>query len=245
MAELETRLDRLRDSLRVHLVALYSVGRQRLLRLVLAMQPSTDAPAAIRQLRFLARRDALAAEEYRVTIGRLAQERAALDVERVRSTTWLAQEEERRVALAAVRAEHQALAAEADRRRRQLESRAASLRQREARLDRMIEVLTSDDPSVLDSTDIRQFRGVLDWPIEGEVVTEFGPRLDPRYRTQVPHNGLAIAAIGRRPRGARHLSRQGALRRAVPGVRADGGGAARGGRSEPLCGPLGAPGGQR
>src|SRR5688572_19853178 len=86
VADLETRLDRLRESLRVHLVALYSVGRQRLLRLVLAMQPSTDAPAAIRQLRFLARRDALAAEEFRVTIDRLAQEREALDVERVRST---------------------------------------------------------------------------------------------------------------------------------------------------------------
>ena len=194
VAELETRLDTLRDSLRVHLVALYSVGRQRLLRLVLAMQPATDAPAAIRQLRFLARRDALAAEELRATVDRLAQERVALEVERARTTSWLTQEEERRVALADVRAEHSALAAEADRRRRQLESRAGLLRQREARLDRLVGVLTSEDQSVLDHTDIRQFRGVLDWPIDGEVVTEFGPRLDPRYRTQVPHNGLAIAA---------------------------------------------------
>jgi septal ring factor EnvC (AmiA/AmiB activator) len=55
-------------------------------------------------------------------------------------------------------------------------------------------VLVGEDQTVLEHTDIRQFKGVLDWPIEGEVVIEFGPRLDPRYRTQVPHNGLAIAA---------------------------------------------------
>ncbi len=199
--DLELRLERLHDSLRVHLVALYSLGRERMLRLLLAMRPQDDARGAIRQLRFLARRDALAAEEYRDTVRRLAQERAALDVERARVTTWVVQEEERRALVADARAEHEALAAEAERRRRQLESRAAALRQREARLDRLIDVLLGADPAVLEQTDIRQFKGVLDWPIDGEVVTEFGPRLDPRYRTQVPHNGLAIAG---RP-GAREV----------------------------------------
>jgi septal ring factor EnvC (AmiA/AmiB activator) len=192
--DLQVRLDRLRDSLRVHLVALYSLGRERMLRLLLAMHPQADAPAAIRQLRFLARRDALALEEYRTTERRLAQERAALGVERQRVAAWVAQEEERRAAAAGVRAHHQELAAEADRRRRQLEARASVLRDREARLDRMIGILVGDDQTVLEQTDVRQFKGVLDWPLDGEVVTEFGPRLDPRYRTQIPHNGVAIAA---------------------------------------------------
>jgi septal ring factor EnvC (AmiA/AmiB activator) len=141
----------------------------------------------------MARRDALALEEYRSTVRRLAQERAALAVEQRRVESWVAQAEERRTVVADVRARHQALAAEQDRRRRQLEARAAVLREREARLDRMIGILVGGDVAVLDETDIRQFRGVLDWPIDGEVVTEFGPRLDPRYRTQVPHNGVAIA----------------------------------------------------
>jgi septal ring factor EnvC (AmiA/AmiB activator) len=57
----------------------------------------------------------------------------------------------------------------------------------------MLEILLSEDPSVLADTDVREFRGALDWPIEGEVVVDFGPRLDPRYRTEVPHNGVAIA----------------------------------------------------
>ncbi len=37
------------------------------------------------------------------------------------------------------------------------------------------------------------FRGVLDWPVKGKVTERFGPRLDPRYRTQVPHNGVDLA----------------------------------------------------
>jgi septal ring factor EnvC (AmiA/AmiB activator) len=191
--DLEVRLDRLRRSLRAHLVALYSLGRERMLRLLLAMRPQADAPSAIRQLRFLARRDALALDEYRSAGLRLAQERAALAVEQARLSSWVTQEEEQRAAAADVRSRYQALQAEADRRRRRLEARAALLRDREARLDRMLGILVGDQESVLDQTDVRQFKGVLDWPIEGEVVTEFGPRLDPRYRTQVPHNGVAIA----------------------------------------------------
>jgi septal ring factor EnvC (AmiA/AmiB activator) len=165
-----------------------------MLRLLLAMRPQADAPTAIRQLRYLARRDALALEDYRTTARRLDQERAALAVERQRVASWVAQEEERRAAASDLRARHQQLAAEADRRRRQLEARATVLRAREARLDRMIDILVGEDQTVLDQTDVRQFKGVLDWPVEGEVVTEFGPRLDPRYRTQVPHNGVVIAA---------------------------------------------------
>ena len=40
---------------------------------------------------------------------------------------------------------------------------------------------------------ILDFQGVLDWPAAGEVATPFGPRLDPRYGTRVPHNGIEIA----------------------------------------------------
>ena len=167
-----------------------------MLRLLLAMRPQSDAPGAIRQLRFLARRDALALEEYRATSGRLAQERAALAVEQTRLRSWVAQEEERRAALADTRERHAELAAEADRRRRQLESRSAALVQRESRLGRLIDALLGEGAAALEETDVRQFKGVLDWPIEGEVVTEFGPRLDPRYRTRVPHNGIAIAPAG-------------------------------------------------
>ena len=37
-----------------------------------------------------------------------------------------------------------------------------------------------------------EFRGVLDWPVSGRVVQGFGMRLDPQYKTRVPHNGLDL-----------------------------------------------------
>jgi septal ring factor EnvC (AmiA/AmiB activator) len=40
---------------------------------------------------------------------------------------------------------------------------------------------------------MQEFRGILDWPVEGKVTAGFGHRLDPRYKTRVPHNGLDLA----------------------------------------------------
>jgi murein hydrolase activator len=40
---------------------------------------------------------------------------------------------------------------------------------------------------------MQAFRGLIDWPARGRVTAGFGPLLDPRYRTRVPHNGLDIA----------------------------------------------------
>ena len=34
---------------------------------------------------------------------------------------------------------------------------------------------------------------MLDWPAPGRMVRGFGPRLDPRYGTRVPHNGIELA----------------------------------------------------
>ena len=40
---------------------------------------------------------------------------------------------------------------------------------------------------------MQEFRGLLDWPVKGRITGAFGPRLDPRYRTRVPHNGVDLA----------------------------------------------------
>lgn len=199
--ELDEKLGRLRDSLRDHLVVLYGLGRQRTLRLLLSMEPGGDLLSAVRQLRFLARRDAVALEQYEDTARRLFQEHEALRVEKGRLVSWLRREEERNAALAEARERHGRLAAEAEAVRRRLESRSSELRQREERLARLIELLAEDDDGAFAASGIQEFRGVLDWPLDGDVVTDFGARLDPRYRTRVPHNGIAIApAKGRRVR---------------------------------------------
>lgn len=196
VGQLESRLEGLFASLRTHVLALQSLGRERYLRLVLAMRPETEVLTGVRQLRFLAQRDAAALAQYERVSRQLAQSRRALAVEEARLSAWLDQEEARLAELADLRERQQALSAEADAKRRQLERRATSLRARETRLARMIEMLDRDPGGAFQETPISSFKGVLDWPLEGEVTTDFGPRLDPRYRTEVPYNGIEIAAAG-------------------------------------------------
>ena len=40
--------------------------------------------------------------------------------------------------------------------------------------------------------DMRKFKGLLDWPADGEVSSEFGTMVHPRFKTRVPHPGLDI-----------------------------------------------------
>ena len=46
---------------------------------------------------------------------------------------------------------------------------------------------------------IHDFRGVLDWPIRGELAERFGERQDPRYGTRVPHNGISLRTVAGLP----------------------------------------------
>jgi septal ring factor EnvC (AmiA/AmiB activator) len=53
-----------------------------------------------------------------------------------------------------------------------------------------------------DLSDLRldpdKFRGLLDWPVDGQVSVPFGDQQHPRFRTTVPHPGVDFAA----PQGA-------------------------------------------
>jgi murein DD-endopeptidase MepM/ murein hydrolase activator NlpD len=40
--------------------------------------------------------------------------------------------------------------------------------------------------------DVRKFRGLLDWPSDGEVLEGFGTAIHPRFKTRVPHPGLDL-----------------------------------------------------
>ena len=48
------------------------------------------------------------------------------------------------------------------------------------------------------------FRGALDWPVRGRVVTRFGPSRDGRFGTAIVRNGIEIAAAEGTPVHAVH-----------------------------------------
>jgi murein DD-endopeptidase MepM/ murein hydrolase activator NlpD len=182
-----------RQGLQRRVAGLYRLGRHGYLRLVLAVKPDLRLIPSIRLIRYLARRDYASVAEYRQAERRLAAERGQLLTQKGEAERWLRDEETRRRQLLAFRQNKAALLARLDQEQRNLSAETLSLGEKARKLSAFLDLLTGREGGSLAGTPIQQFRGVLDPPVQGRVTSGFGPRLDPRYRTQVPHNGVDYA----------------------------------------------------
>lgn len=198
--ELTDALENVRGDLKRRLAGLYRLGRQGYLRLFLSLDPDRELLPAIRQLRYLVRRDQVTLERYRETREALAEERIRLEAETRAMEEWQRRETERRDELVRMRRRQERLLERVARERRTLAERAEALADKERKLSRLITSLVGEDAEGLDDAPIQGFRGALDWPVgrgaEVEVLLEFGPRRDPRYKTEVPHNGVDLGFDG-------------------------------------------------
>lgn len=191
LARIEADLAVAQSTLRQRALGLYRLGRQGYLRLLLAAEPGSDVLAAVRWMRFLARRDRLAIDAYRTAQTEVAKRRDELVARRDEARAWSEREDQRRVELRALRRRQTELIARAEGERQDVAARTVALAESETRLRSLLRDLLDSSPA-LAGTPIQSFRGVLEWPAAGAVSVGFGPRRDPKYRTSVPHNGLEI-----------------------------------------------------
>lgn len=191
---LATAERRARERLQSSLAGLYRLGRGGYLRLALSISSGDDVIDGVRVLRYLARRDARAFERYLDTRARLTVERQGLDEQRQRLESWVENERRRRRELEELRARQTRLLAEAEAEQEGLTGRSQSLEERARKLANLLDFLYGGATGSLAGEPIQEFRGVLDWPVAGEVVEGFGPRRDPRYQTLIPHNGVDLAS---------------------------------------------------
>lgn len=193
IAELEAELEVEKARLESRLAGLYRVGRHGTLRMLLSLAPGEEILPAVRQLRYLARRDAALVAGIEELRARLASEHATLDAERATARGWFARESERRDQLVALERRKSVLLAGARAEGDRIAVRAQELGEKARRLSSFLDALYGRTDLALSGMPIQEFRGVLEWPVRGRVVSAFGPRVDPRYGTRVPHNGLDIA----------------------------------------------------
>ncbi len=194
IAELERRLAGERQRLEARLSGLYRLGRHGPLRLLLALERGEELLPAVRWTRYLVRRDAELVARFEDLRARLSVERDELVAARREADAWLDQQGRRRDELARLEREKSRLLAGARREGDRLADRALELADRARKLSAFLDFLYGRNTAALSGLPIQDFRGVLDWPVAGRVTVEFGPRLDPRYRTRVPHNGVEIAS---------------------------------------------------
>lgn len=125
----------------------------------------------------------------------LARLQGELQARGVELADWVASEEARNQELIEAHRNQMRELVTVSRRRDQMSMAVAALVERERRLAEFLAVL--EGRSFADQTPIQRFRGILDAPVRGRVVKGFGPQLDPRYGTRVPHNGLEYSVTTR------------------------------------------------
>lgn len=193
VSQLEARLAEARSVLRQRLIELYRLGRAGSLRLLLSIRSERQLLPGLRLLRYMARREASAVDEVMESRVRLAFERDELVERRQQMAALERREAERLTALERLQARQESMLVELSRERDAVTARTERLIDKERKLANLLALLYGRNATPLAGTPIQEFNGVLDWPVEGRVVAGFGPRMDPRYGTRVPHNGLDIA----------------------------------------------------
>jgi murein hydrolase activator len=182
-----------RRELARRLSGLYRLGRQGYLRLLLSAPSGERLLPSIRLVRYLAQRDRQSVGRYAEARQRLARARDRLLARHAALEGWMRREEARRRELARAREGQTVLLARLSREGQALAARAGELAARERKLSGFLDLLYGRSRGPLAGAPMQGFRGVLDWPARGRVTAGFGPLLDPRYRTRVPHNGLDVA----------------------------------------------------
>jgi septal ring factor EnvC (AmiA/AmiB activator) len=122
----------------------------------------------------------------------LAAERVEILSRQEEVDAWVEQESVRLAQLSRLRQQQRTILARLEREGSKISAEAERLRKKEVKLANFLDFLYGRAGTPLSGTPMNRFQGVLDWPVKGKVTTGFGPRLDSRYRTQVPHNGLEI-----------------------------------------------------
>jgi septal ring factor EnvC (AmiA/AmiB activator) len=173
-------------------VELYKRGRGNTLRLLLATDDLRALGRMSRGVAAVAQLDRARFEAHRRTI---RAERAAmieLDARRKAVAPAQAEAAKARLALDAAVAAHNRRIDELDRRRDLTARYVGELQEAQARLQQRVTSIGGERAGLLP---LAPFRGTLDWPAPGQVLSRFGRSRDGRFGTAILRNGIEIAAL--------------------------------------------------
>jgi len=185
-----------------HLRDVYTAGRGRDLRVLLAIEEPEDLLRSMAYLDAMARRQAESLErldEDRVRMSRLddSLREQAGSIEILTS-----REQERALAREAARDEAAALLRRAREDAEAHRKAIAELTRAAEDLERaIVSGVQQGDAAggAIVDIDVAELKGVLEWPVEGRVVIPFGDVTHPRFGTVTPHPGLDIETEPRSP----------------------------------------------
>jgi murein hydrolase activator len=194
LKQTQSAVEAARPALEARLVETYKLGRPGYARMVLSVESLKDAARASRMAAAMAQIDHRRVAEFQAALARLDAETASLG--RQSAELKAAQAVAREASVQAQRAtlSRAMLVREIDERRDLNAKMVAELEAVRDRLTRTVASLpttSAEDPTILP---LRPFRGALDWPVTGRVVSRFGERRNPRFGTTTVQNGIEVEA---------------------------------------------------
>ena len=179
-----------RPGLDARLVQVYKLGRPGYARLLLGTGRTEDSVRAARLAAALASLDHRRAAEQASAISRLAVSRAELEQQSAKLKVVQAGARQAAEQSARAAASRAALVTQIDARRDLAAQMVGELEHARDRLRKLVPGAPVESVAL----PLKPFRGTLEWPVGGEVLTRFGQRRNPRFGTTVSQSGVELSA---------------------------------------------------
>ncbi len=191
---LRARIDRERAGIKTTLVTLYKFGRLDVLRFALNSASVDALFGQSRRLALLARYEEANIAAFVEDLQAFAAVQADLEKASAEAAARIRAAEAKRAELAAQEARAQDLVRRIQTSREMNLQTLGELNDRAARLqDLMRKIAESSAVLPTPFAPLYELKGRLPWPVEGKVLTRFGPQRHPRFDTIVMNNGIEIA----------------------------------------------------
>jgi septal ring factor EnvC (AmiA/AmiB activator) len=200
--DLERSLAAARPAVIARVRALYKLGEFSYARMLLSIDRPVDVLRAYRFVSTLAREDRTRVAHFRRDLTALGETRAELGKKDQEMQAQKAEAERRRKRLDSERKDKTALLTTIVEKKEVHLAFAEELSQAEGKLEEILSGSGGGEGEV--AVPIAALRGSLPWPVDGKVRVGFGPRRNPRFDTVTAHNGIEIEAAAESPVHAVH-----------------------------------------
>lgn len=188
------------ESLRHRLVMFYKYGRLVPIEALFSTSTIPDVARRMQYLRYFARSDRRVAGELNALRRILDNQQLQLFAAHAELERLMAEHEAERTRLESSRASEEELLHRIRTEQRIKRQLAIEMDSARGRLQDLIQTLEQQRQEVLAATDSHEFvvsRGRLPWPLRGKVISRFGAKEHPEYKTRTSNRGIDIQATAR------------------------------------------------
>lgn len=162
-------------------------------RALLSLESKTNPFEAIAMLTYLANRDARDIAEFQRTQQELLRRQKELSSQQQRFAAAALQVTREQRQLEHARARRHEILSRLERESQRSEARIAELEEKARRLEQLLRLLYDRGAPEPGKQRITEYKGALQWPVNGPVIEDFGRQRSEKFATYTVNNGIKIA----------------------------------------------------